>query len=150
MHSKRRQEPDLLTYPHTRTDPSLRPRFCLQRRNGELYLVNHAEETLDWVVNESVGALANDGGSAPVTDQVQCRHDSVQPGEGVLIDTFDDDLDCDLYIALSITIASPSLGVISFHCVRKGGPGSLVLLWLDGFVSPQVRMTQHTPNEEAL
>ncbi|PLX67263.1 MAG: hypothetical protein C0607_22355 [Azoarcus sp.] len=151
MHPKRRQDPDLLNYPHTRTDPSLRPRFCLHRSNGELYFVNHADETLDWVVNGSAGALANDGGGAAVvvTDELQCRYDCVGPGEGVLIDTFDDELDCNLYIALSVTIASPSLGVISFDCVRKGGPVSLVLLWQDGFVSPQVRMTRQTPNEDA-
>lgn len=148
MQSLRSLDPELLSYPQTRTDRSLRPRFCLRRRGGELYFVNHSDETLDWVANASVGGFDDDG-AAVVTADTQRRYEQVLPGEAVLIDEFDEYFDTGMYIASSVTMSSPSLGTIGFQAVGKGGPGSMVLLWLDGFVSPHVHVTRETPPDIA-
>ncbi|AWI81773.1 hypothetical protein CEW87_21915 [Parazoarcus communis] len=140
MQAKRRRDAALLNYPHSRTDRSLRPRFCLYRSNGELFFVNHTDETLDWVANGSVGGFIDAGGDPVATTDAQTHYEQVLPGEGVLIDAFDAQFDCDLYIASTITVASAASGVLQFQCADKGGARGRVLLWHDGFVSPQVRM----------
>jgi len=149
MQAIRKTDPNLLLYPHTRTDRNLRPRFCLSRRQGELYFVNHSDETLTWVANGSVGGFSDQTEGAVLSGEARCRYDAVQPKEAVLIDVFDDEFDADMYIASEVALASPTLGELTFFVSDKGGQGSIVLLWQDGFVSPHARMSKRPAESES-
>lgn len=135
----------LLVFPHSRTDQSIAPVFSLARRGDLLFFVNHSGHMLDYVSSEAPGALATGDGDLTFADGGRYHYPDVHPREAVLLDEYDMVLDSDFYIALEIHIASAALGQWTFTTINKGGAGSIVLLWEDGFVSPRIKAT-HTEN----
>lgn len=133
----------LLVFPHSRTDQSIAPVFSLARRGDLLFFVNHSEHMLDYVSSEAPGALATGDADVTFADGGRYHYPDVCPREAVLLDEYDMVLDSDFYIALEIHTASAALGQWTFATTNKGGTGSVVLLWEDGFVSPRIKAT-HT------
>ena len=132
----------LLLFPNSRTDQSIAPVFSLARRGDLLFFVNHSDRVLDYVSSEASGALAT-GDGMTFADGGRYNYPDVRPREAVLLDEYDMVLDSDFYIALEVHLASAALGQWSFSTTNKGGTGSIVLLWEDGFVSPRIKAT-HT------
>lgn len=133
----------LLLFPNSRTDQSIAPVFSLARRGDLLFFVNHSDHVLDYVSSEASGALATGDGDVTFADGGRYHYPDVRPREAVLLDEYDMVLDSDFYIALEVHLASAALGQWSFSTTNKGGTGSIVLLWEDGFVSPRIKAT-HT------
>lgn len=131
----------LLLFPHSRTDQSTAPVFSLARRGELLFFVNHSDKVLDYVTSEASGALATGGGDMTFADGGRYHYPDVRPREAVLLDEYDMVLDSDFYIALEVHVSSAALGLWSFSTTNKGGAGSIVLLWEDGFVSPRIKAT---------
>ncbi len=129
----------LLLFPHSRTDQSIAPVFSLARRGELLFFVNHSDKVLDYVSSEASGALATGDGDVTFADGGRYRYPDVRPREAVLLDEYDMVLDSDFYIALEVHVSSAALGLWSFSTTNKGGTGSIVLLWEDGFVSPRIK-----------
>lgn len=143
MESERSFDPDLLRWPFTRSDRSKRPLFALARRAGELFLVNHSADVLDFVGGGSVGVVPAGDDEVAFTTPSGLRHEAVQPGEAVKVDAFNEE--CGHYereelIISQIILKSPAHGQLRFWVANKGGVSDMVLLWEDGFVSPLCSM----------
>ena len=147
MQAKRVIHPSMLSFPFTRTDRSIQPRFALNRSGDDLYFINHDVEVLPWVKCSSGGAAWGDDGSSTNMAGPEMAYQDVQPGEAVLIDRFDPMLDGDFLIQDWLLVHSPTLGHLLFNIIQKGGPGSKVLVWSDSFDARYVNMFELT--EEA-
>lgn len=131
---------DWIEYPRSRTDRTIAPLYSFSRQGNVVFFVNHSEYTLRTVRVSGQSLQLIDEGAVSSTPEPTVYAD-VQPGEGVWVDEFDPLWDRDWMVGCTVTVASPVRGQESFGYAGKGGPGSIVLLWADGFVSPRVGYT---------
>jgi hypothetical protein len=120
-----------------------RPVFWLATRNeteGEgapfstgLYLVNWSGETLSRVTSGSGGLQQADDAVLTFASDTGYSYEAVAHDEAVRVELFDNYYDLDSLFAVSVTVHSPSLGVLRLSTgLEKGRISEQVLLWDNG------------------
>lgn len=115
------------------------PLLWLAREEGELYLVNNSQETLDWVLVGTGGFQTLDEDVIPLRKPCSLFYEEVKPKDAVLLDTFDGIYDLDYLFQVSMLIQSEMLG--RFEIRSPAGKGEIketVLLWNTGELGKNV------------
>lgn len=113
-----------------------KPIFCMTSlvfdNMRELFFINDSGETLDFVKAEEGGFTSYDDGMMGVSTKDNCgySYNEVLPRETVKVSEFDDYYDLDYMLAVSVTIKTPTRGILSMSSpLIKGGIEECVLLY---------------------
>lgn len=95
--------------------------------DGNVWFVNNSEETLKFVTPE-MGGFSGEVHLAQETDSL--FYENVEPGEAVLIGTYDFYYDLDFVMSWGVQLASEERGVLTLtEVLSKGEAPNIALLW---------------------
>ena len=110
--------------------PKRNIKYALVRKGSDLYFVNQSDETVDQVSISSLGFLTVEDTVYIPEDDPSCMYKDVLPGEGVLVENYDDSrvyngymLGLYIYINNEYRISPRS---------HKGGVRSQIIMYADG------------------
>jgi len=119
------------------------PVLWLARDGNELYLVNNAHETLEYVIADSGGFQTADDDVVTVASKEQYKYRDVNHSDAVKVEEYDGFYDLDYVLQVYLKVKSPSLGCIEvLSPSKKGGVGENVLLWDSGEAGKNVSINK--------
>ncbi|NBW41869.1 hypothetical protein EBR25_12845 [bacterium] len=110
------------------------PRSSDDKFITDYVLINHTGESLELVTIDIGGFATVDDDPEVVMNlsESERTYTDVEPDVAVLIAQYDEMYDSDFVLQLNVSIVSKSLGKLSFALSKKGGFGTVPLLYADG------------------
>ena len=97
---------------------------------SDLFLINDSGEVLEEVISNISGFVTSDEDVHPFSSKASYTYKNVQPGEAVKVEEYNEMLDSDFVLGLSVQIKSEELGEIEISISgTRGGIGETVILW---------------------
>lgn len=122
--------------PHRIGKPETRKPYLWVKRSAsiqlesDLFLINDSGEVLEEVISNIYGFVTSDEDVHPFSSKASYSYKNVQPGEAVKVEEYNEMLDSDFVLGLSVQVKSNRLGEIEISIMStKGGIGEIVLLW---------------------